>query len=130
MTDKARLDEIRQRAEKATPEPWEHTFGSGDSGNNHNVRFGDNQNQFIARIVSGRGNGGHSEEACNANFIAHARSDIPWLLDRIEKLERLAGKVRLLKECPTPFWKDENIHVWDDAIWDLLETLKELDGDT
>jgi hypothetical protein len=59
--EKARIEEIRARAEKATPGPWlENDFG---------------REEFLANA---QGNG---------DFCRAARTDIPYLLDLVERLE-------------------------------------------
>jgi hypothetical protein len=75
------LEAIRQRAENATPSPWK---WSGD-------KFGD----IVVYSPERRGfhnNGGEIAELdfgsqSDAIFIAHARTDIPALLDHIAELE-------------------------------------------
>lgn len=70
-----RLDEIQGRADKATDGPWSRfetmmadTFVVGPRG-------------FIREdIVSGP-----TYERENAEFIAHARTDVPWLIDQVRK---------------------------------------------
>jgi len=85
MTD--RLAEIKQRRAAVTPQPWEHRFG--DKGNVHGVYFGPTTQQCIAPLVGGRGNFGAEEEHANAQFIAHAPSDIAWLIEEVERLRKI-----------------------------------------
>jgi hypothetical protein len=82
------LEAIRQRAENATPGPWE---WSGD-------KFGD----IVVYSPERRGfhnNGGEIAQLdfgsqSDATFIAHARTDIPALLEHIAELEAELGKYR------------------------------------
>ena len=67
MTDEQRIEEIRLRAKTASAGPW-HYDGDGcvraqtiDIVHDESIRF------------------------CDGRFIAHAREDIPWLLDRLAK---------------------------------------------
>ena len=87
--NKAELDEIRQRCEAATPGEWvpgiglfdDHkilSFETRDSGHNNGIHF------------IGKADRGH-----DAIFIAHARQDIPTLLDYIAELK--AERVKLMK---------------------------------
>jgi hypothetical protein len=72
------LEAIRQRVEKATPGPWKYSEGVGS---------------YPATILSEKGEVvaagdeyyGMTEN--DANFIAHARTDIPALLDHIAEVE-------------------------------------------
>lgn len=95
MTDKE-LSAICERVEKATPGPWEAGLLGGDpledfrqalaKGVDPEVHLaflrldGDPEPRYVAIT----GNGPTSEE--NADFIAHARADVPYLLDEVERL--------------------------------------------
>ena len=77
-----RLAEIRARAEAATPGPW--TLGPCSHGGQILQRGDDSSRetrhpQTYLQIVPDS----------DAEFIAHARTDIPYLLGRIEHLEHL-----------------------------------------
>ena len=100
MTD--RLEEIRARAEAATPGPWrwrgllaakgsEQTYaGYPQRVFGRNTDPVDTSPALIAETFDG-----HSDTAPpNADFIAHAREDIPYLLAEIERL-RAALEVTL-----------------------------------
>ncbi len=79
MTPTAQIAAIRQRAEQATPGPWrtreEATPGPWRMG-------GERGRLYVANTVEGL-----DEEAANAEFIAHARKDIPFLLKQIDARE-------------------------------------------
>jgi hypothetical protein len=89
MTD-TRMNEIRARHDAATPGPW---GTSRDLGGNYTVKHG-----TYVTPEDGFGSDGDvavllgDEEAAYANgsFIARAREDIPYLLDRIAALEATA----------------------------------------
>ena len=68
-----RLEAIRKRTEAATAGPWL----LGDTGTCLLVFADDDHETSVARLA------GENEEA-NAEFIAKARADVPWLLDCIE----------------------------------------------
>lgn len=77
------LDEIKNRTEKATQAPWRYSGG----------KFGD----WVIYSPSLRGfhnNGGEIAELddtceADAEFIAHAREDIPKLLSEIKRLHKV-----------------------------------------
>lgn len=94
----ARIAEIRERAEKATPGPWsvkqpgEHSkeyirvVDAGAPSTHGFISAGvaevccrRSSSEFKARTPSAR-------EQANADFIAHARADIPFLLAQIDEL--------------------------------------------
>ena len=89
----SRVDDIRERAEAATPGPWEpDTAVRGDC-----VVWGPN-GQFLANHQSephwlpdakGRNRQvAFDVDRRDCEFIAHAREDIPYLLAEVERLER------------------------------------------
>ena len=80
-----RLEQIKERAEKAVAGPWtvENPMDSpAVIANGHKQAY---DWDFIAHIETGKAK--HSVKADrNASFIAHARQDIPDLLAEIERL--------------------------------------------
>ena len=85
MLSETELDEIRGRCEAASPGPWksfvegrDHTSGSSF---------------IMTGSGAARGNDIELQGATYADqdFIAHARQDIPRLLDEIANLKRLIG---------------------------------------
>lgn len=66
-----RIDEIRARCEAATPEPWV-------LGNNQGLVLDNVGHKIICDPILCK----------DSVFIAHAREDVPWLLDHIARLER------------------------------------------
>ena len=73
-----KLDEIRQRTEAATDGPWER-FDTPDYAEIHVL--GGKEAGFLPVALAG--------EAYNANFIAHAREDIPYLLSEVDRLNKV-----------------------------------------
>lgn len=73
MTD--RIAEIRERLEKATPEPW----GWWD--------YGLRQGGKGPYVIDERYLPEMDRDTPDLSFIAHARADIPYLLDRLEAAE-------------------------------------------
>jgi hypothetical protein len=105
MTRAERLEEIRKRADKATPGPWETAIydkakepiewlreclshGSGPVHltwcPEHPLTQGLYPRPEHAVVPAITGNGPTSE--ANAVFVAAARSDVPWLLEEITRL--------------------------------------------
>ena len=92
-----RLTEIRQRTEAATPGPWNLiTMGrDGDGDDEWGWIMGANKNW---RWDDGDG----PQSRANADFIAHSRDDIPYLLSEVDRLNELlnaskAGQLTLQK---------------------------------
>lgn len=87
-----RLREIREREQKATKGPWEY---DGCSVTNwHDDTF------EMEWIPNGKGSDGfravNKNWKADADFIAHARTDIPWLLAQLTAI--LEDNQRLAKE--------------------------------
>ncbi len=81
------LKAIRDRADKATEGPWFVGVSSSDGMappyfSIGNFEADDHYEDTIAQIW-----GGNHDYELNAAFIAHARTDIPALLDEIDRLE-------------------------------------------
>lgn len=98
-----RLAEIKARAEKATPGPWEDgppAWYRGRTNPEHGKR----------PITAGaEGTLANVYGAGNAAFVAHAREDIPYLLARIAALEAERDDLKDLarkglSECPMCLW--------------------------
>lgn len=71
-----RLQEIKERAEKATPGPWDSVCSSGAI--RHVVRNVDHDS-YCSNESNHETFGKYDGE-----FIAHSREDIPWLIREIE----------------------------------------------
>lgn len=79
-----RLEEIKQRLENATPGPWiAQNGGEGDDTSIWFVSTKDSQPKTWQAVAEC----GFSLPFSNADFIAHAREDIPFLLAEIERLK-------------------------------------------
>jgi hypothetical protein len=90
------LEAIRQRAEKATPGPWEIRWGEvvTKHPDHQNVsQWYDGYSNAICSLNDGEYII-NSNEDNDATFIAHARTDIPALLDHIAELEAELEKYR------------------------------------
>jgi hypothetical protein len=114
----AELAAIRERAEKATSGPW----GWSDA----KVRDGKYvfvpQGSYLADTLIMFGDTYENGEQ-DAEFIAHAREDIPRLLDEIERLQRVIAAL-----------DDEGMFClgyveWDEIWQGVRERLKESDAE-
>ncbi len=92
----SRLEEIRARAQVATPGPWKSY--SGDV-----IIYGVD---WYEPVICGSSNTprGFSVAEPDLDFIAHAREDVPWLLEQMSNLTRerdtaLALVERAKQEC-------------------------------
>jgi hypothetical protein len=85
------LAAIKARAEKATPGPWHHDTAKNDEDDlaSPDLVVGPPPNYDTLAMF--RANGG--QEYRDANFAAHAREDIPRLLDRVARWEAVADEL-------------------------------------
>lgn len=91
----SRLEEIKAREKAATPKPW--SVGKIEERNNYAVitkcpRSDSNLEEWPLLEIYGD-NFGNNTQYDDAQFIANARSDVPWLVERLE----LANA--LLRDC-------------------------------
>jgi hypothetical protein len=87
-----RLQEIKSRAEAATPPRW--TIGATSIKGESLLMMGDIRG-FSDRSIQ--------METENVDFIANAREDVPWLLEVVEKLDKILREVRqwdMMSEYP------------------------------
>lgn len=77
---KLNLKEIRERCEKARPAPWIWSV----NGSVRPIVKLDDQGSYTSD-----GNDIHADEAGDAEFIAHARTDLPALLEWCERMRLL-----------------------------------------
>jgi hypothetical protein len=88
-----RLDEIRARADAATPGPW----GVWTSMDNTRDILSEAEHPAVPLVgLYGRDGSEHptAGEDADAEFIAAARSDVPFLLDRLAASEQEAARLR------------------------------------
>jgi len=89
----SRLDEIREREEKATRGPWRQCGADGPKCQCCQIwsTRADIPVALALRYTDEAYTGGEGctllKAQSNADFIAHAREDIPWLLAEIKRLE-------------------------------------------
>jgi len=104
----SRLDEIEQRAAQATPGPW--TSGSGCVYSN-GLSVTDGVFEYIVDEF-------RRDHEPNAQFIAHAREDIPWLVAEVRK-----AKEEIAKLCDA---LTAEHRFTDDLQFELIHLKKEL----
>ncbi|UWG96800.1 hypothetical protein LPY66_18265 [Dehalobacter sp. DCM] len=80
--NKEELDAIRDRCEKATPGPWKWII-NGNTVQSHAITTDTGECGIQEKICASI-----SPKTRNAEFIAHARTDIPLLLAGIDKLQQ------------------------------------------
>lgn len=93
-----RLQEIRERVEKAAEGPWEvdeeMVYLPGDE---VLVRYAEGKAVRGKYFCQCDGGTTHEQDEADASFIAHAREDIPFLLaenDRLREVEKAAKECR------------------------------------
>lgn len=98
-----RLDEIEARANAATPGPWEVKPYDGwhkESDNEINSFVGPDATTIIEQLGCDCCDVGLEVTPADAEFIAAARTDVPALLDALEKVLRLHPRVVVLHADP------------------------------
>jgi hypothetical protein len=90
-----RLQEIKNRAEKATPGPWEPQEPWGTCGNSWGrVKGPKSTRQYYGSMCF--------DKMDDVEFIAHSRDDVPYLLSKVEAAEKLAQAAEKLLATTTP----------------------------
>lgn len=107
MTDDERVAEIMAREAKATPGPW-----------NRDKEWSRVDNKYM-QIVELRSGGIDGES--NADFIAHARSDIPYLLSRLQQARAVISAARKTRR------NEMNSVEHHDGWWELRVALDAYD---
>jgi hypothetical protein len=101
-----RIEEIRERERNATPGPWEPDLDVSDP-DVPEIEANILNDGLTVFFISGTDLRCHEQEDWkraresraykDAEFIAHAREDIPYLLERIDELKREVERLRGLK---------------------------------
>lgn len=108
------LQKIRDRADKATPGPWVSITGDGPFGTQSNVRTTEGWPEVIAsRTIVGAVKPVEQQES-NFAFIAHARTDVPRLVELVGEMVELID--RLADELVSAYACDCDPQVPDDCI--------------
>lgn len=104
-----RIGEIEKRCSAATEGPWK----AIDSSWEYSLINTENEHLAEVRISSDvtEDNQDHYESIKNANatFIAHARSDIPWLLEDRERLIQELRSARELLTAALPYVDPDDV---------------------
>jgi alpha-ketoglutarate-dependent taurine dioxygenase len=103
-----RIAEIRAREQAATPGRWGTEYdGEGTYYVHARLRTTPEEGMASDGVVAElHGEHGDGQAYANARFTAHARADVPFLLDRVAVLEEL---VKQLAD-PDPCWFDHHGH--------------------
>ncbi len=101
--NRERREEIRARAEKATPGPWVTGIGKrADDYGDEYVYVADTSpglDGLFAEFADDTGT-----ERADADFIAHSRTDLPDLLDALEEQERECERLREIVRDARFWW--------------------------
>lgn len=95
MSISDRLAEIQARADNATHGPWELTLDGEVQGRRPGFRGADPEMDPIVGCL---------DEAEDNEFIAHARADVPWLIEQVRKRDTA---LRAVLDQVTE-WRDES----------------------
>lgn len=102
----ARIAEIAERAAKATPGPWE----MDDDFSRHHMHYDEGERHVVSietgSAICGTTHGWENpnQSPANAEFIAHARSDVPALLMALRTANaRAEGLAEALRDARTVF---------------------------
>lgn len=88
----ARLTDIRERVQAATEGPWVAVAGEGPNDWPIVCPDGSALGEYLCASPDDGVRGGHSE--ADAEFIAAARADVPWLLAEVERLTAERDRAR------------------------------------
>lgn len=97
---KSRLEEIKQRYEKATPEPWvwnecdqmvrPYCYEADDNTERLPTKVEIEKGEyFSAEEIIETDSGVYGPQKPDREFIAHSRVDIPWLVEKLETARRI-----------------------------------------
>ena len=105
------LARIRKRTNAATEGPWE-------TEHHYNRLTGEHVVSEIPRVAECMGNGdGGLDYKEDAEFIAHARTDVPWLLEQVDRRDKALEKVLRLHPRVVVLHADPEFgRMEDDAI--------------
>lgn len=109
-----RIDAIKARCEEATPGPWQHISNT----NNGRSLFSVAYEPRLTKI-------GEMYTSRDADFIAHAREDIPYLLGLIKTMtaqlaaskQETAAAVELIEEIGNDDTGDFDFVMWKIDKW-------------
>jgi hypothetical protein len=108
-----RIEEIKNRAEKTTVGPWGVNTGHFVVASCGHSNDDDKDYEVCGNGYLMRDGVGDSDAKTDAEFIAHARTDIPYLLSKVEAAEKLAQEVEIFAAIEDP---DENLKRLREAL--------------
>ena len=105
MTNEQRIKEIAERVEKATPGDWGFTNAYEFESKTHFRRLASDYEAPETTVLKSHDLKDIEGKKEDLEFIAHSRSDIPWLLERAKALEARdltpqEAKAEMEKRCP------------------------------
>lgn len=95
----ARLAEIKARCEAATAGPWEFGLGTSDPFPDPPGGIWCVESSHLEWICKSLFPTRSSQSKANMAFIAHARQDVPWLMEQVERLTRERDEAVQAKEA-------------------------------
>jgi hypothetical protein len=96
MTTEQRIEQIKERADKATAGPWNYCESDGVFYSPDKTPVG----CVYDNVDSGTDEIDDEPSRHNGYFIAHAREDVPFLLRRIEELKEWGQAFRVYGSTP------------------------------
>jgi len=105
MLTPERLREIKERCERATPGPWTSLSDDGRGLRTMNIKVvGRSPMMLVAQTAIGTTGGkiydnGEDGRYDNAEFIAHAREDVPALVEEVDRLRLALEELIAAVEC-------------------------------
>ncbi|MBY6273548.1 MAG: hypothetical protein CW346_15230 [Bacillaceae bacterium] len=107
MTDvEQRLREIEERVSKATPGPWE-AYGVGG------IHMDGTSDGYSVMTAAGKRLHSPYMTQADADFIAHAREDVPWLLSLLREREEQARQLGVQMERYLDALVEIRDYAWD-----------------
>jgi hypothetical protein len=94
-----RIEEIKNRAEKTTVGPWGVNTGHFVVASCGHSNDDDKDYEVCGNGYLMRDGVGDSDAKTDAEFIAHARTDIPYLLSKVEAAEKLAQVSQMVQKA-------------------------------
>ena len=114
-----RLDKIEARANAATEGPWEVKPYNGwhDASDEIDSFVGPSDATIVEQLGCGCCDVGLEVSPTDAEFIAHARTDVPWLLEQVDRRDKALEKVLRLHPRVVVLHADPEFgRMEDDAI--------------
>lgn len=126
MLNKEQLDEIKARVEKATPGEWFY-----DSYTVCTDEVFDDEGNLVETVTldyADRHGDVHFKKETDAQFVAHARQDVPALIEEVERLNRIEKIALHFMERETKLQNaiTQALEVVSDAEGELIERVEQV----